>query len=162
MVAHGKHGNSFVCKTIRMLPVEDSLIHRACVALNGLERSLLVQEAVIVEACRLGIRWSAKPVAPLAVSWPYLPDRGDEVTGVRTSVTISLALAELVARCAEHVHASEPHFIIGATLAYVGRLQALFRGVCADKPEDAEGIRAELQKIKLPPRYRYRGERRRE
>ncbi len=161
-MAHGKHGNSYVCKTIRMLVVEDSLIDRACVALNGVERSLLVQEAVLVEACRLGIRWSAKSVAPLAVSWPYLPDRGDEVTGVRTSVTISLPLAELVVRCAEHVHASEPHFIIGATLAYIGRLQALFRGVYADTPEDAEGIRTELQRIKLPAQYRYRGDPRRE
>jgi hypothetical protein len=159
-VAHGKHGNSFVLKTIRMLLAEDSIITRACEALNGVERSLLVQEAVLTEAYRLGIRWSAKPVEPLAVSWPYLPDRRGETTDVRTSISMSLALAELLERCAQHVHASEPHFIIGATLAYIGRLQVLFRGTKADTPEDAEGIRKELQKIKLPAQYRYRGDRR--
>jgi hypothetical protein len=144
-----------------MLPLEDSLIDQACRALNGVERSLLVQEAVLVEASRLGVRWSAKPVPPLAGSWPYLPDRGNEVTGERTSITISLALAELLARCAEHVGTSEPLFIIGATLAYIGRLQALFRGARAETPEDAQGIRAELQRIKLPAQYRYRADGRR-
>ena len=160
-MAHGKYGNSFVLKTIRMLPLEDSLIDRACAALNGVERSLLVQEAVMLEASRLGILWSNKPASPLEGAWPYLPDRGDEVTGQRTNVSVSLALAELLEQCAEHVGTSEPLFIIGATLAYIGRLQGLFRGTRADTPEDAQGIRAELQKIKLPPQYRYRADRKR-
>jgi hypothetical protein len=161
VVAHGKYGNSFVLKTIRMLPLENSLIDQACAALNGVERSLLVQEAVLAEAYRLGVRWSGEAPPPMTGSWPYLPDRGDEVTGERTSITISLALAEILARCAEHVGTSEPLFIIGSTLAYIGRLQALFRGTRADTPEDAEGIRAELQRIKLPPQYRHRADRRR-
>lgn len=29
-------------------------------------------------------------------SWPYMPDRGDEPTGVRVSVTVSLSVAELI------------------------------------------------------------------
>jgi len=156
-VAHGKYGNSFVNKTLRMFPFEETLLDRACQALNGVEHSLLVQEAVFVEACRLGIRWSSRPVEPLAGPWPYLPRRGDEATGVRWTITISLALADLVARCAEHVGASEPHFMIGATLAYIGRLQVLFCGTRADTPERAEGIRRELRRIKLPAQYRYRG-----
>lgn len=157
-MAHGKYGNSFVLRTIRMLPLENSIIDRACAALNGMERSMLVQEAVIVEACRLGIRWSSKTVGPFEGPWPYLPDRGDETTEERTSITMSLPLAELLERCADHVGTSEPLFMIGATLAYIGRLQALFRGKRAEKPEAAQGIRAELRRIKLPAQYRYRGE----
>ena len=156
-MAHGKYGNSFVLRTIRMLPVEHSLITQACAALNGIERSLLVQEAVQWEAARLGICWNTEPSRPLAVPWPYLPDREDEITAARTSITVSLALADL-AKCAEHVHTSEPQFIIGATLAYIGRLQALFRGTRADTPENAKGIRAELRAIKLPAKYRCRAE----
>ena len=159
-MAHGKYGDSFVLKTIRMLPLEDSIIDRACKALNGVERSLLVQEAVFAEASRLGIRWSARPPPPFVGPWPYLPDRKDKVTEERTSITISLALADLLGRCADHVGTSEPLFIIGATLAYIGRLQVLFEGTHADTPEYAKGIKAELQRIKLPEQYRYRGIRR--
>jgi hypothetical protein len=139
-----------------MLPLENSIIDEACAALNGMERSMLVQEAVLVEACRLGIGWSSKAAPAFEGQWPYLPVRG-EATGERTSITMSLALAELLARCAEHVGTSEPLFIVGATLAYIGRLQALFRGTRAETREDAQGIRADLQRIKLPAQYRYRG-----
>jgi uncharacterized protein (DUF1778 family) len=148
-------GKSFRTKTLRLHPLEDSIIDRACAAMNGMERTQLVQEAVLAEANRLGIRWSAEPVEPLLVSWPYLPDR-DEPTEVRVSISVSLSVAEIISRAAEHVHASEPFFIIGATLAHVGRLQKLFRGVHADSPEEARQIRSELEAIQLPPRYQYR------
>ena len=149
-------GKPFKNKTIRMHPYENEIIDSACAALNGVERSLLVQEAVHAEASRLGIRWSAESPPPLEVSWPYYPDRGEEATGVRVTITVSLPLAELVTRAAEHVHASEPHFIVGATLAYVGRLQKCFRGIHADTPEEAQKMRADLQRIKVPAKFQYR------
>lgn len=120
-----------------------------------MERTQLMQEAVIHEAARLGIRWTVEPIAPLAASWPYMPDRGDEPTELRVSITVSLPVAETITRAAEHVHASEPMFIIGATLAHIGRLRACFKAIHADTPEEARVIRAGLDKIKLPPKYQY-------
>ena len=38
-------GKSFRLKSLRLYPREDSIINRACAALNGMERSQLVQEA---------------------------------------------------------------------------------------------------------------------
>jgi hypothetical protein len=46
-------------------------------------------------------------------------------------------------------------FIIGATLAHIGRLKARFKAIHADTPEEARAIRAGLDRIKLPPRYEY-------
>ncbi len=145
---------SFRTKTLRLHPLENSIIDRACEAMNGMERTQLVQEAVISEASRLGIRWTAEPVEPLKRSWPYLPDRGDEPTGVRVSVTVSLSVAELITRAAEHVHASEVMFIVGATLAHIGRLQRCFLASHADSPEEARAIKSTLSAIKLPLQYR--------
>ncbi len=150
-----KRGKSFRTKTLRLHPLENLVFEQACAALNRMERTQLMQEAVIHEAARLGVRWTADPVAPLTSSWPYLPDRGDEPTGVRVSITVSLPVAEIITRAAEHVHASEPLFIIGATLAHVGRLKACFKAIHADSPEEARAIRAGLDRIKLPPRYQY-------
>jgi hypothetical protein len=120
-----------------------------------LERTQLMQEAVIFEAARLGIRWSVDQIEPLESSWPYMPDRGDEPTEVRVSITVSLPVAEIITRAAEHVHATEPLFIVGATLAHVGRLKACFKAIHADTPEEARAICTALEKIKLPPRYQY-------
>jgi hypothetical protein len=120
-----------------------------------MERTQLMQEGVIQEAARLGVRWTVEPVAPLASSWPYMPDRGDEPTEIRVSITVSLPVAEIITRAAEHVHATEPLFIIGATLAHVGRLKACFKAIHADTPEEARAICAALEKIKLPSRYQY-------
>lgn len=150
-----ERGKSFRTKTLRLHALENLIFEQACAALNGMERTQLMQEAVINEAARLGIRWSAEPVEPLATSWPYLPERGDEPTEVRVSITVSLSVAELITRAAEHVHASEPMFIIGATLAHIGRLKACFKVIHAETPEEARAIRADLEKIKLPPQYQY-------
>jgi len=68
---------------------------------------------------------------------------------------VPLPVAETITRAAEHVHASEPLFIIGATLALIGRLRACFKAIHADTPEEARAIRAGLDRIKLPPRYQY-------
>jgi hypothetical protein len=148
-------GKSFRTKTLRLHPLENSIFDRTCEALNSMERTQLMQEAVLTEAGRLGIRWTVNPVPPLETSWPYMPDRGEEPTGVRVSITVSLSVAELITRAAEHVHASEPLFIVGATLAHIGRLQRCFRGIHADTPEEAREIRSELEKIKLPAQYQY-------
>ena len=151
-----KRSKSFRTKTLRLHPRENAIIDSACEALNGMERTQLVQEAVISEASRLGIRWTAEPVEPLKRSWPYLPDRGDEPTGVRVSVTVSLSVAELITRAAEHVHASEVMFIVGATLAHIGRLQKFLRAVHADSPEEVRAIKSALDRIRLPVPYQYR------
>ncbi len=84
-----------------------------------------------------------------------MPERGDEPTEVRVSITVSLSVAELITRAAEHVHASEPMFIVGATLAHIGRLQRFFPAAHADGPEEAGAIRAALERIRLPPQYQY-------
>lgn len=41
-------------------------------------------------------------------------------------------------------------FIVGATLAHIGRLQKWFRAVHADSPEEARAIKSALDTIKLP------------
>ncbi len=150
-----EHRKSFRTKTLRLHPLENLIFEQACDALNGMERTQLMQEAVIHEAARLGVRWTFEPAPPLSSSWPYMPQRGDEPTEVRVSITVSLPVAEIITRAAEHVHASEPMFIIGATLAHIGRLKACFKGIHAETPEEARDIRAGLDKIKVPPQYQY-------
>jgi hypothetical protein len=155
MQAVQEHRKSFRTKTLRLHPQENLIFEQACQALNNMERTQLMQEAVIHEAARLGVRWTLEPAPPLTSSWPYMPQRGDEPTEVRVSITVSLPVAEIITRAAEHVHASEPMFIIGATLAHIGRLKACFKAIHAETPEEARDIRAGLDKIKLPPQYQY-------
>jgi uncharacterized protein (DUF1778 family) len=144
--------------TIRLTAFEDSILDHGCAALGGMERSQLVQEAALSEANRLGIRWSVDRPPPLAVPWPYMPDRSTGATTLRVTVTMTVPLAELVARAAEHVRASEPVFLLGSTLAYIGRLQRCFDGFVAgtrEEREEAGQMRALLQRIKRPPQYQY-------
>jgi hypothetical protein len=150
-------GTSYITKTIRLLPLENSVFNRACDALGSLERAQLMQEAVLFEAFRLGIRYSHSRPSPLKTAWPYLPDRSQEATDFRVSISMRVTVAELMSRAAEHVGASDPLFIVGATMAYVGRLQACYEGTHA---ADALGSRTALRKIKLPEQYRYRTARR--
>ena len=153
-------GTSYIVKTIRLLPIEDSIFDRTCDALGGLERAQLMQEAVLFETFRLGIRYSDTPPPPLTAPWRYLPERGGvDVTAVRVSISLRVTVAELMSIAAEHVSASETLFIVGATLAYVGRLQSCYRGTHAETPESARESRAALRKIRLPAQYRYRGKR---
>jgi len=135
--------------------MELALIDKACDAL-GMDRAGLISEAALFEATRLGVRYSVEPLPRLTRSWPFLPDRGDEPTGARISTTISRSLNELVKRAAEHVHASEPLFLVGSTLAYIGRLQNSFEGLAEDSPEEAASLRRKLAAIKLPRQYQYR------
>lgn len=149
-------GTSYIVKTIRLLAIENFIFDSACDALGGLERAQLMQEAVLFEAFRLGVRYSDSPRAPLKAPWPFLPDRGGgDVTDVRISISMRVTVAELMSIAAEHVNASETLFIVGATLAYVGRLQRCYQGTHAASPETARETRAALRKIKLPERYRY-------
>jgi len=150
-------GTSYIVKTIRLLSQENMVFDQACVALGDLERAQLMQEAVLFEALRLGVRYGDTRVPPRTGPWRYLPDRGgEEVTDVRISISMRVTVAELMSIAAEHVKASETLFIVGATLAYIGRLQACYRGTHAASPEAARESRAALRKIRLPERYRYR------
>ena len=67
-----------------------------------------------------------------------------------------VTVAELMSAAASHVDASETLFIVGSTLAYIGRLQKHFRGLHAGSEKDAREVRSALQAIKLPPQHRYR------
>jgi len=151
-----ERSKAFRNKTMRVHPREDALIDRACAALHGVDRSTFMSEAVLFEASRLGVRFTAEPLKPLRTSWPYIPDR-EESTGVRFTITLSPVLMEIVSRAAAHVHTSEPLFMIGATLAYIGRLQKCFRGEAEDTPEEAAEIRRKLAAIRLPAQYQYGG-----
>ncbi len=150
-------GSSYIVKTIRLVAWEIGLIDAACEALGGIERAQLMQEAVQAEAQRLGIRFSAEEPPLLRKAWPYLPERGGPATDVRISISMRVTGAELMSRAAEHVTASETLFLVGATLAYIGRLQACYRGTYAASGDDARQARTALRKLKLPPQYRYRG-----
>lgn len=148
---------SYIVKTIRLTQLEDAIFNAACDALGGLERAQLMQESVLFEAFRLGVRYSASRPPPLQEPWPFLPDRGgDDVTGVRVSISMRITVAELMSIAAAHVGASETLFIVGSTLAYLGRLQSCYQGVQAASAEDAKETRAALRRLRLPERYRYR------
>jgi hypothetical protein len=151
-----ERSKAFGMKTVRMLDDEYDVIERACAALQGIDRATFITEAALFEAERLGVRYSHYGPPPLKQSWPYVPDRGEEVTGVRLTITMSLTTLELVGRAAEHVGTSEPLFLIGSTLAYIGRLQKQFKGTHVDPPELAAEIRRRLGAIRLPLQYQYR------
>ena len=102
---------SYIVKTIRLLDMEFRIFERACAALGGLERAQLMQEAVLFEAFRLGVRYSAHRPRPGEEPWPYLPYRhGETVTEVRVSISMRITVAELMSIAAEHVKASETLF----------------------------------------------------
>jgi hypothetical protein len=147
---------AYQMKTLRLLAEEERLIDKACAALKNLDRATLMTTAAVFHANRLGIYYSFDPPPPLKSSWPYIPDRGDEPTGVRLTITMSLLDEELVARAARHVHTSEPLFLIGSTLAYIGRLQKCYTGSERGTPEEAIEIRKKLDAIKLPEQYQYK------
>jgi hypothetical protein len=100
-----EHRKSFRTKTLRLRPLENLIFEQACEALNGMERTQLMQEAVIHEAARLGVRWALEPAPPLTSSWPFMPQRGDEPTEVRVSITVSLPVAEIITRAAGYAAA---------------------------------------------------------
>ena len=52
---------SFWMKMLRLYLLENCIFDQACEALNGMERTQLMQEAIIFEAARLGVRWTAGP-----------------------------------------------------------------------------------------------------
>jgi hypothetical protein len=74
----------------------------------------LIVEAPLFEAHRLGVRYSVGSPAPLKAPWPYTPVRGEESTGIRLTITLSLSTLEIVGRAAAHVGVSEPLFLIGS------------------------------------------------
>ena len=148
-------GTSYITKTIRLQPTENAIFDQACDALGGLERAQLMQEAVLFEAFRLGVYFTVNTPEPITQPWPYLPDRSEEPTEARVTISLRVTVAELMARAAEFVQVSEPLFIVGATMAYVGRLQACYQGARAASPADARDSRAALRRIKLPEQYRY-------
>ena len=101
-------GTSYIIKTIRLHVAEDAIFNSACDALGGLERAQLMQEAVLFECSRLGVRFSAEPPPPLRKPWPYLPERGDGATGVRISISLRVTVAELMSIAAARRRQRDP------------------------------------------------------
>jgi hypothetical protein len=151
-----ERSKAYRMKTLRLRPQEDAIINEACSVLYGMERAALMTEASLFEAIRLGVGFSTASVPPFSGSWPYAPERGDEPTAVRITITFSLTVREHIRRAAEYLETSEPIFIIGSTLAYIGRLQRCFRTARLDTPRVAEAMRRKLEAIELPPQYQYR------
>ena len=151
-----ERSRAFGMKTLRMLDREYRVLKRACDALQGIDRATLIMEAALFEAQRLGVRYSAGSPPALKAPWPYTPVRGEESTGIRLTITLSLSTLEIVGKAAAHVGVSEPLFLIGSVLAYIGRLQRNFQGTHVDPPELADTIREKLREIVLPAQYRYR------
>ena len=146
---------AYQIKTIRLHPAEQRIIEKACSALNDLDRTTLMTDAAVFHAIRLGIYYGADAPPPLTSSWPYVPERGDEATSERISISMNAIAEELIGKAARHVHTSDPLFIIGSTLAYIGRLQACYTGSERATPEEAVEIKKKLQAIKLPAQYQY-------
>ncbi len=146
---------AYQIKTIRLHPAEQQIIERACAALNELDRTTLMTDAAVFHAIRLGIYYGAEAPQPLTSSWPYVPERGNEATSERISISMNVIAEELISKAARHVHTSDPLFIIGSTLAYIGRLQACYTGSERQTPEEAMEIKRKLQAIKLPAQYQY-------
>lgn len=69
---------------------------------------------------------------------------------MRVSISMRVTVAELMSRAAQHVESSETLFIVGATMAYVGRLQACYEGRHAASPESARESRAALRSSSSP------------
>jgi uncharacterized protein (DUF1778 family) len=143
-------------KTLRLLEEEHRALERACDALQGIDRATLIMEAALHMATRLGIEYTTTEPAPFKGPWPFTPSRGEEATGTRLTITLSLTTLELVGRAAKHVGVSEPLFLIGSVFAYIGRLQKKFEGTHSASPELASVIRGKLRAITLPTQYRYR------
>lgn len=148
-------GTSYIIKTIRLLAIEDEVIRRACDALGGIEWAHLMQEATLFEAYRLGVFYGSRTAPRREACWRYLPERGSVATTVRTSVCLRVTTAELMSLAARHVEASETLFLIGSTLAYIGRLQRCYQAVRAASPRDSRKVLAALKRITLPSQYVY-------
>lgn len=149
-------GKAFRIKTLRLMHGECTIIDRACVALHRLDRSSLMCEAALLQAGELGQVPGIASRTPSPGPWPYLPARGQEPTDVRVAISMSLTIEELTARSARHVNVSVPLFLIGSTLAYIGRLQRCFTGEELATPEEAAKVVGALRAIRLSAQYQYR------
>ena len=154
--AEQEHRKSFRTKTLRLHPLENLIFEQACEALNGMERTQLMQEAVIHEAARLGIRWTVEPAPPLTSSWPYMPQRGR-----RADRGARLDHGEPAGRRDHHARGrarsrerADVHHRRDAR-AHRAPQGSASRAIHAETPEEARDIRAGLDKIKLPPQYQY-------
>jgi uncharacterized protein (DUF1778 family) len=110
-------------KTIRLTTEEDRVLRRASELLDQ-PTSQLVQAGVVEAAHRLGYFAGVLSVpGPYAGPWPDLPDRGDESTSKRTSITFDPQTVDLLERAAKHVDVGESFFMLGATFRYLANLR---------------------------------------
>ncbi len=115
----GKPEKCFVVKTIRLTAGELTMIDRACRAVS---RSVLMSEALVDAGHRLGIYVGSARAAPQEAGF-YVPQRSVSC-GSRVSISLSRTAAAILAAAAKQVGTSEPRFLVGATLAYIARLEA--------------------------------------
>ena len=149
-------GKAYSIKTLRLMSWENTIIDHACAALHRLDRSSLMCDAAQFQAGELGQIPGIASRTPSPGPWPYLPARGQEPTDIRLAISMNVTVEEITARAARHVNTSVPLFLIGSTLAYIGRLQKCFTGEKLSTPEEAAKVVAALRAIKLPAQYQYR------
>jgi len=113
---------AWVMKTIRLTQHERSIIDGACEAFYGC-RSILMSEAVVDAAHAMGIYAGSSEPGSLREPWPHVPDRTGSTT-TRICVSLSLRADEMLSRAAARAKTTEPQFMVGATLAYIARLEA--------------------------------------
>jgi hypothetical protein len=138
--------SGYVVKTVRLTAREWDIIERARSALGGpgngkLERSTLMSEALLDAGHRLGVYVGSPRPAPPCESWAHEPQRA-ETTRSRISVSLTRAVADVLNVAAKQVGTSEPRFIVGATLAYIARLEAV---------QDGWETSADVRSVPAPP-----------
>jgi len=128
-------------KTLHVTPVEYVVIRAAADALE-MELSRLVLEGVLEEAHRMGFFVGVEPpIRRRPKAWTDLPERREQSTSMRFSVSYSLTTFDLLHRVAAYVQVSDSLFAVGATLRYIANLKKT-------PPTDRA-----LRKLKLPAQY---------
>jgi hypothetical protein len=128
-------------KTLHVTPEEYAAIRAAADAL-GMELSRLVHEGVLEEAHRMGFFVGVEPpIHRRPGAWPDLPERREQSTSLRFSVSYSLTTFDLLHRVAAYVEVSDSMFAVGSTLRYIANLKK-------NPPTDRA-----LRKLKLPQQY---------
>lgn len=128
-------------RTIRLTAEEERVLKKATEILAR-PTSQIVQAGVVEAAHRLGFFAGVPALAtPYSGPWPDLPDRGDESTSRRTSITFDPQTADLLTRAAKYVDVGESLFMLGATFRYLADLRA---------------TEPRLRRLKLPPKYEKR------
>ncbi len=112
-------------KTMRITTEEARCLNRAKKAF-GRPASQFVQAGVLEAAHKLGFYVDGQPAKPYRGTWPDAPDRGEETTSGRITVTFDGDTLDLIDRAARYVNIGETAFILGATFRYLADLKQTY------------------------------------